>query len=67
MAYSLVRVQAQVEIILDVVADPRRVVTLDYRPTDDDPLARALLDKARELNYAAAMAEAKITPAGRLG
>lgn len=60
MAYNLVRVRAQVELILDVAGpDPRRVVTLDYVPTDDDdPLARALLDKAAELVRAAALAEA---------
>jgi hypothetical protein len=33
-----------------------RVVTVDYAPGYGDPLARALLDKAMELNLAAAIA-----------
>lgn len=36
-----------------------RVVKIDYAPGYGDPLARALLDKAQELNDAAARADTR--------
>lgn len=57
MGASIHRVRAQVTVSVEFDFHPPFDVTLDYVPEDGDPLARALLDKAKELARAAALAE----------